>query len=198
MKKIILLLLFITLGAVQFSWAQDVIIFGKVTDLEGNPLIAASVQAGNKGTSTDEEGNYSLTLKPGFYNIEYSYIGYATQFRDLQLNANDKFEINVKLEEGAELLKQATVTSGKFEKPLGEVTVSLEVIKPQLLESTNTIQVDEVLEKIPSVTIIDGQPNIRAGSGFSYGAGSRVLLLIDDLPALQGDAGFPKLEFRTR
>ncbi len=39
--------------------------------------------------------------------------------------------------------------------------------------------------------MIDGQANIRGGSGYSYGAGSRVMLLLDDMPALQSDAGFP-------
>jgi iron complex outermembrane receptor protein len=89
------------------------------------------------------------------------------------------------------LLQTATVTSGKFEKPLGEVTVSLDVLKPRLLESTNTTSLDEVLVKVPGVSIIDGQASIRGGAGFSYGAGTRVLLLVDDIPALQADAGFP-------
>ncbi|MDV7393749.1 Plug domain-containing protein, partial [Arthrospira platensis SPKY1] len=93
--------------------------------------------------------------------------------------------------EEATILQTATVTSGKFEKSLGEVTVSLEVIKPQLIESVNTVSLDQVLEKVPGVNIIDGQANIRGGSGFSYGAGSRVLLLVDDIPMLQADAGFP-------
>ena len=37
--------------------------------------------------------------------------------------------------------------------------------------------------------MVSSQPNIRGGSGWSYGAGSRVLLLVDDIPALQADAG---------
>ena len=38
---------------------------------------------------------------------------------------------------------------------------------------------------------MDGQANIRGGSGYSYGAGSRVLLLVDGIPAFQADAGRP-------
>ena len=49
----------------------------------------------------------------------------------------------------------------------------------------------ELLDKIPGVQVIDGQANIRGGSGYSFGAGSRALLLIDDVPALQADAGRP-------
>jgi outer membrane receptor protein involved in Fe transport len=64
-------------------------------------------------------------------------------------------------------------------------------LKPKLVQSTNTTSVDEVLTKVPGVSIIDGQASIRGGAGFSYGAGTRVLLLVDDIPALQVDAGFP-------
>jgi len=80
------------------------------------------------------------------------------------------------MKETATLLNTATVTSGKFEKPLGEVTVSLEVLQPDLIESNNATSVDDILDKVPGVTIVDGQANIRGGSGYSYGAGSRVLL----------------------
>ena len=83
------------------------------------------------------------------------------------------------------------MTAGKFEKPLGEVTVSLDVLKPRLIQNTNATSVDNVLVKVPGVTIVDGQASIRGGAGFSYGAGTRVLILVDDIPALQADAGFP-------
>ena len=47
----------------------------------------------------------------------------------------------------------------------------------------------ESLVKIPGVAVVDGQASIRGGSGFAYGAGTRVLILVDDIPALQVDAG---------
>ena len=36
---------------------------------------------------------------------------------------------------------------------------------------------------------LDGQANIRGGSGWSYGAGTRVLVMVDDMPLISGDAG---------
>ena len=36
---------------------------------------------------------------------------------------------------------------------------------------------------------MDGQVSIRGGGGFSYGAGSRVLLLWNGVPMISGDAG---------
>ena len=190
-----LLSIFILSTFVFSAFAQQGTVFGKITDEKEEPLISVSIKAGASGTSSDLEGNYALELDAGEYQIVFSYIGYQTQKQKITVEADEELNINIQLVEGAELLQTTTITSGKFEKPLGEVTVSLEVIKPSLLENTNTVQVDEVIEKVPSVTVVDGQANIRAGSGFSYGAGSRVLLLIDDLPALQGDAGFPNWNF---
>ena len=68
---------------------------------------------------------------------------------------------------------------------------SLEVIKPTAIENLGFTSTDEAIERAPGVTMVDGQANIRGGSGFSYGAGSRVLLLTDDIPSTQADAGRP-------
>jgi outer membrane receptor protein involved in Fe transport len=48
---------------------------------------------------------------------------------------------------------------------------------------------------VPGVVIVDEEPQIRAGSGFSYGAGSRVQVLVDNVPILSGDIGRPNWSF---
>jgi len=184
----IVLFLFFSLSLV----AQEGTIQGTVVDAgNGDPLYSVTVRQGTTGTITDFEGRYSLTLPAGPHDLEFTYVGYATQTLHVDIQPGNSQTLDVRLEEAVTILQTATVTSGKYEKPLGEVTVSLEVIKPGLIESVNTVSVDQVLEKVPGVNIIDGQANIRGGSGFSYGAGSRVLLLVDDIPMLQADAGFP-------
>lgn len=166
---------------------------GIVTDRDnGDPLISATVKATDKGAITDFDGKYTLKLPPGAYTIEYTYVGYASVEREVTVKAGETLEIDIQLALESTLLKTATVTSGKYEKALGEVTVSLEVIKPQLVESINTTSVTQVLDKVPGVNMVGGQANIRGGSGYSYGAGSRVLLLVNDVPILQADAGYPQ------
>lgn len=60
-------------------------ITGKITDKEtGEEMIAANIQIyknGNfiQGVSTDIDGNYSLRIDPGTYDVEVSYTGYTTQ-----------------------------------------------------------------------------------------------------------------------
>ncbi len=174
----------------QTCQAQDFILKGTIKeDISMEYLIGASIQVGLAGTVSDFNGKYELALPKGSHEIEISYIGYESQ--TIQISLENDTTYNFILKESTNLLQTATVTSGKFEKPLGEITVSLELLKPKIIESTNTSKLSDVLERVPGVTMIDGQPNIRGGSGFSYGAGSRVLLLVDDIPALQADAGFP-------
>ncbi|MEL6393719.1 MAG: TonB-dependent receptor, partial [Bacteroidota bacterium] len=175
-------------------YGQSGHIYGTITDAATNePLIGASISVENTalGTLTNYDGSFTLELPSGEHQIVATYTGYQADKQTIDVVENGRFGIDFTLAESATILQTATVTSGRYEKPLGEVTVSLEVLKPGLLESTNQSSIDGALEKLPGVSIVDGQPNIRGGSGFSYGAGSRVLLLIDDIPILQSDAGLP-------
>lgn len=173
-------------------FAQNATLTGRITDAaSGEGLPGATVKTEGAGAATDNDGTYTLALPPGNYELDFSFIGYATRRQTVRLTAGQTLTLHVALGDTDNLLQQATVTAGKFEKPLGEVTVSLDVIKPRLLQNTNATAVDNVLAKVPGVSIVDGQASIRGGAGFSYGAGTRVLLLMDDMPALQVDAGFP-------
>lgn len=173
-------------------FAQNATIKGIVTDAStGEALPGVTVKAGETGAATNENGAYTLSLPAGSYEINFSFVGYEPKTQSVQLKSGQTFDLDVQIGDADNLLQTATVTSGKFEKPLGEVTVSLDVIKPRLLESTNATSVDETLVKVPGVSIVDGQASIRGGAGYSQGAGTRVLLLLDDVPALQSDAGYP-------
>lgn len=185
-------LVFAFLLSFQSIFAQNALIKGQVSDSKtGEPLIGATVQVKEIGTITDLDGNYELNLPAGQHYIEFRYLSYETVVQNIRLQAGQSQELNQGLQPEATILETATVTSGKHEKALSEVTVSLEVLKPSLIASTGKLSLDDALEKIPGITIIDGQANIRGGSGYSQGAGSRVLLMVDDVPILQADAGFP-------
>jgi len=173
-------------------FSQTATLQGTVTDIAtGEVLPGVTVRAGGIGAATDLNGQYKIQLPPGSYEATFSYTGYEGRKQAVRLVEGRTTTLNMQLGDADNLLQQATVTAGKFEKPLGEVTVSLDVLRPRLIENVNSSQVDESLVKIPGVSVLDGQASIRGGSGFSYGAGTRVLMLVDDIPALQADAGFP-------
>ena len=172
--------------------SAQLVVTGKVSDNDTKePLIGATVRINEQGSVTDIHGEYKIELTQiGTYKATISFVGYENLSKNVKITEGGQM-LNFELSEANNMLQTTTVTAGKFEKPLSEVTVSMDILKPKLIENVNTRRVDDVLQKIPGVNIMDGQANIRGGSGWSYGAGSRVLLLVDDIPALQADAGFP-------
>ena len=150
---------------------------------------------GVPGTVTDSAGKYSLDVVPGPVTIEFRFVGYETVERRLELKPKEARILNIELSTATTTLNTVVVSAGKFEQKLEEVTVSMEVLKPELILNTNAPSLDVAMEQVPGVAVIDGQANIRGGSGFSYGAGSRVLMLVDDLPMLAADANDIKWSF---
>ncbi|MFM7822686.1 MAG: carboxypeptidase-like regulatory domain-containing protein, partial [Bacteroidota bacterium] len=181
------------------AFAQDRIsLKGRVTDSKTGltiPGVTISIVGTTSGTVTDIEGKYQMELPRGESTLEVRFIGYKTLTNKIDIQGDKPITVDIRLEPESKLLDMVVVTAGKFEQRLDEVTVSMAVIKPTLIENTNATSVDQVMEQVPGVNIVDGQANIRGGSGFSYGAGSRVLLLVDDLPMVAADAGDVKWSF---
>ena len=156
MKTMRINLIFLFFLLFSAAYGQNATVQGTVTDMQSDlPVTGVTIKILQSGTATDLDGKYSLSVAPGSYEISFYIVGYEQQTMSINLRAGETRELNVQLNDGSNLLQTATVTAGKFEKPLGEVTVSLEVLKPKLIENTNTTSVDEVLVKIPGLNIID-------------------------------------------
>ena len=191
MKKIFFTYCFLLISL--FGFAQKATIKGTLKDSKTKEtLIGVNVSIDSlNGTVTDMDGKYELNVEPGNYNIIFSYVGYDNIVKFTKLKANQIEILDISMGEVQSMLDEVVVTSSKFERKIGEESVSIDIIKPAALEKQNLNNVSDVLQRSSGVTVVDGQANIRGGSGYSYGAGSRVLLLLDDLPILQADAGFP-------
>ena len=181
----------------SWTYGQKATVKGVVTDAKTKDALPATLRIFNTegklvtGAGADVfSGEYMISVDAGTYKMLVSYMGLADQSIDLELAAGETKEINVELKEEDNLLKTVTVTGSKAGTQLAKNTVSIDVVKPTLVDNTNATKVDEVVDKVPGVTVVDGQANIRGGSGYSYGAGSRVLILVDDLPFMSADAGF--------
>src|ERR1051326_6245672 len=196
MKRSALVLLFFVLTS-SFLCAQEGLIKGRVTDsLSKEGIVNAIVLTdGKNGVATDVNGNYELKLPGGKYVLTFAFTGYRSQMVSVTLMAGESQQIDVQLSESITDLGTVVVSAGKFEQKIEDVTVSMGVIKPQLIENKNTTNMETIIDQVPGVNVMDGQVQIRGGSGFSYGAGSRVLLLVDDLPMLTCDAGDIKWDY---
>lgn len=194
MKGFITLFLLVIPYFLHTISAQDTgTITGIIADsITNESLLGVNVKVGeNLSTSDYIDGKYTLQLPTGQHSIEFSYLGYSTIIKNVTIEAGKTVVMNITMSEKATMLDQATVTSSKFKKPLSEVTVSLALVSPALIENTNANSVNQALDKVPGVNTMGDQVTIRGGSGFAQGTGSRVLILMDDMPAMQADAGLP-------
>ena len=173
------------------------IVKGRITDRNtSEPLAGVYVLYGKQsGTSSDKDGYYLIKTNSEKITITFQSIGYVSVTRDLSIGSNDTIELNIELEMKVSEIDQVVISADKTEKRIAELSVSMDIIKSSFLAENNITDSQEIINKTPGIEIMDGQASVRGGSGFSYGAGSRVLALIDGLPMVSADAGNIKWQF---
>ena len=172
------------------SHSQDAVLKGVLMDGEFNdPMIGANVLLSNgKGAATGFDGKYSIKTEPGEFKVSFKYIGYKTINKTVVLKPGETKVINLTLHPSSNQLDDVVVSASKYEQKLGEVPVSMAIIKPALIENKAIRDAEAIIEQVPGVQVNENQISIRGGSGWSYGAGSRVMVLVDEMPMLAGDA----------
>lgn len=189
---------FLLFFAISVS-AADVpgVIKGRIFDGKtGEPLPHATVLYGrNLGTTSGTEGFFLFSIESGNHVLTFRYVGYRTTTRQVYVESGDTVLVEIGLDQDAAEIDQVVVSAGKIEQRVSELTVSLNIIKPEAISSSHITDATQLLNKTPGIEVMDGQASIRGGSGYSYGAGSRVLALIDGLPVLSADAGNIKWHF---
>lgn len=192
------LLSILLLSTSSFLFSQTGRITGKVRDLDGEAVVGASVFVKTNqlyGANSDENGQFVLELPVGVYNLICRMEGMNTDTIQINITENGLVELDIPMEEISTVLDVVEIKVGKFDKPLEDQTVSMEILKPRLIESKNTRSIETVLDQTPGLNILDGEPQIRGGSGFTFGVGSKVAVMVDDMPMLSGDAGRPEWGF---
>ena len=173
-------------------------IYGRVVDETGEVLTGASVIYRTDisvGAIADFDGKFELFVPPGKCKLICRYTGMKSDTVTISLKPQESKEVNFTLFSYIKEFKEIDVKVGKFDKPIEEQTVTMIVIKPELIENKNTRSIETALDQTPGLNILDGEPQIRGGSGFTFGVGSKVAVIVDDMPMLSGDAGRPEWGF---
>ena len=182
MRKILFILI---LGVLPFCLSGQ--LTGVVTDSNsGEAIIGAKVFAsdGNKAI-TNFDGEFILKTTSFPVTLVTKMLQYTTD----SIVVDSPGKVKIKLGEPVTDLQMVVVSAGRRKQAIEEVPVSIEIIKPELIDNKGITSLDQAIEQTPGVSTYDGQVSIRGGSGFSYGAGSRVLLLWNGMPLLSGYAG---------
>ena len=177
LRKVALSLVFSCL--VLIHYAQVGIIKGKVTadrTMEPLPYVNIGVKNQDIGTFSDSTGSYRLEFRPGQYILVFSSIGYEKLEKPIIVTDKSVHILDVSLKSSSRELSTVVVSASKYAQRIQESISSINVLKPDLLQNANIQTVDKALEKVPGVAVIDNEPQIRAGSGFSSGLGSRVMV----------------------
>ena len=172
------------------------ILNGTVTDAtNGEGLPGAVVMLGTATASTNIDGQFSIALDPsGVPTLRVRFVGYL-EWTETLAKWEGNLTRDISLSPDVAQIGTAVISAGRFEQDLGEVSVSIDVLPPELVNQGAPTSADQSLSRTPGVTIVDSEPQIRGGSGYSFGAGSRVAVLLDGLPVLSGDAGRPTWGF---
>lgn len=171
--------LLFTLLLSSFCFAQKATVSGVILDKEydNEPLAFANImlKGTSTGTSTDENGKYSLTVSPGSHVLVVGFLGYKTVEIPFTVKANEKKVINYTLEtEGVTLddvVLTVTVSKESEQALLQEQQTSVEIkqsIGAQEMSKKGVSDVATAVTKTTGITKQEGSGNI-----FVRGLGDR-------------------------
>ncbi|GHT53682.1 SusC/RagA family TonB-linked outer membrane protein [Bacteroidia bacterium] len=164
--------------------AQNLSVRGTITDTNGEPLVGVSVtiKGTSRGTVSDLDGNYSLTVPDEKSQLGFSYIGYSAQ----TIPVGTQRVINVRLEEDILTLEE-TVVIGYGSTRKQDLSMAVTTVKiDQAMKSRPGAGVASMLQgKVPGMTVTQ-----NGGEGghtiMIRGKGSRdddgVLTVVDGIP----------------
>jgi outer membrane receptor for ferrienterochelin and colicins len=167
---------------------------GRITAREDTSGLAGAtiaIQGLARGTTASADGTYRLADIPaGTYAVTFSLVGYRREVRyGIRVEDGKETVINVVMTQAPVQTEQIVVTANKREQSLQDVPISISVMDATQMQQRNNLTIEDALRYVPGVNITGGQVNIRGSSGYSRGAGSRVLMLLDGVPFITGDTG---------
>lgn len=162
-------------------------ITGKVIESDNKePVVGAKIQASNgERAVTDVDGVFTIKAT----SFPLTLVTTMNSFLNDTTEVKSAGEVVISMEVPVKTISAVVVSAGRRTQRVEDVPVSMEIIKPTLIDHKGITDLEQAVDQSPGVYTMDGQVSIRGGSGFAYGTGSRVLLLWNGMPLLSGYAG---------
>ncbi len=163
---------------------EKVTISGYVKDADsGEELLYSNVfvKETGTGTTTNLYGFYSLTLPKGNYSLVFSYIGYQSLEKSIQLNQNQELNIDLKTE--GEILQEIVVTSKAENEAVEDISMSrVEVDIAQLKQLPALLGEPDIIKTIQTLPGVTSAGEGTSGFFVRGGSADQNLVLIDEAP----------------
>ncbi|MCY7410074.1 MAG: carboxypeptidase-like regulatory domain-containing protein, partial [Chitinophagales bacterium] len=181
MKRI---LLFLSLfSTAHFVLSQTII--GKITDAQNNePLIGANVvvKGTNNGTTTDEDGKFTLVLgnqKPPL-TLSISYLGFISKDHIVSDIAK---AVNIKLDADKVVLDEVKITASRLSEKAKQSPLTVESMDQIAIKQTPAFNFYEGLGQLKGVDITSASLGFKIINtrGFNSTSPVRSLQIIDGI-----------------
>lgn len=188
--KMLLLLLPATLFSLQL-FAQKVTITGKVTEATGVTLPGVSVKlkGTTTGVSTDNDGNFSISLPEPKGVLVFSFLGFTT--KEVPVTDQTK-NLNVTLEGDNQELSEVVVV-GYGSQKRGDVTGAISSISEKALREVPVTSAPQMLQgRAAGVYVLNNgnkpgaNATVQIRGRRSFNAGNDPLYVIDGIPITGG------------
>ncbi|HAK80339.1 MAG TPA: TonB-dependent receptor [Runella sp.] len=166
-------LLFLSLFMAGHLLAQN--LKGTVKNQAGVGLSGASILLLNssQGSTADKDGTFSLNLKAGKYQVQFSAVGYATKIQQVEIT-NTTIALEVTLSDNTQTLGEVVITADKVEANLQKTPLAVTSLNAKQLEEYRVWTINDLTALAPSTfTVEHGNStgssflNIRGSMGFS-------------------------------
>ncbi len=157
-------------------------ISGHVKDkANGEDLIGATilVEELKNGTTTNLYGFYSFSLNPGTYNVVFSFVGYNSVKKKIDVQQNQT--INIELAPADKTIEEVTVAGER--KNVNIVKNEMSTVKMQIHTIRKIPALMGEVDIIKAIQLLPGvQSTSEGGSGFSVRGGStdQNLIILDE------------------
>ncbi len=191
----------------SFSFAQ-IIISGTVTSKnDGTTLPFVNITTeNNQGTTTNEDGFYTIEVSNQLSQLKFSYLGLKTQ----TITVSNNTQIDIKLTEDASALDEVVITALGLERDTKELGYVVQSLKSEDITEVKSVNfLDNLSGKLAGVTISQGATGVGSSSkitirGEASFSNNNPLFVVDGIPinnntvfnfTNEAAAGFQEIDF---
>lgn len=150
---------------------------GKIIDEENSqPIVGANIRIGDKGTTTDLDGFFSITLPKGEYTATVSYVGYISkEVSEVEVKDDQTFELNITLKREKGSLSAVIVKASARNETAASLYTRqknaagiTDGISAEQISRTPDKNIAETLKRISGLTNLDNKYVVVRGLSERY------------------------------